>query len=203
MHIRSLAAAIAVFLVTCPATAQEADLILTNGRIWTGESDSPWAQEVAVRGNRILAVGQDGEVARHRTAHTRTVDLGGRLVTPGFIDNHTHFDQAGALLLGVKLLDVAEPRAFAQHLRGPATAERMARLGVIAEVQLYHAIDDMRWMGERIGQERLRWTYAFRTLHDAGVRLSFGSSIPAFYTVANSDVQCAQRLAPSGMVKRQ
>ncbi len=51
------------------------------------------------------------------------------------------------------------------------------RLGGIAEVQPYHAIDDMRWMEERIG-ERIRWTYAFRTMHDAGVLLSFGSDWP-------------------------
>ncbi len=66
----------------------------------------------------------------------------------------------------------------AQHLRGPETAERMARLGVIAEVQPFHAIDDMRWMEERIGAERIRWTYAFRTLDEAGVVLSFGSDWP-------------------------
>jgi predicted amidohydrolase YtcJ len=53
----------------------------------------------------------------------------------------------------------------------------LARSGIIAEVQPYHAIDDMRWMEERIG-ERGRWAYAFRTLHDAGVRLSFGSDWP-------------------------
>lgn len=66
----------------------------------------------------------------------------------------------------------------AQHLRGPETARRMASLGVIAEVQPFHAIDDMRWMEERIGPERIRWTYAFRTLEEAGVRLSFGSDWP-------------------------
>ncbi|HVS04217.1 MAG TPA: amidohydrolase [Thermoanaerobaculia bacterium] len=65
----------------------------------------------------------------------------------------------------------------AQVLRGPEVAARMARLGVVAEVQPYHAIDDMRWMEERIG-ERSRWAYAFRTLHQAGVRLSFGSDWP-------------------------
>ena len=53
----------------------------------------------------------------------------------------------------------------------------MARLGIIAEVQPYHAIDDMRWMEERIG-ERSRWAYAFRTLQNAGVTLSFGSDWP-------------------------
>ena len=65
----------------------------------------------------------------------------------------------------------------AQVLRGPQVAAKMARLGIIAEVQPYHCIDDMRWMGERIG-DRARWAYAFKTLHDAGVLLSFGSDWP-------------------------
>jgi predicted amidohydrolase YtcJ len=64
-----------------------------------------------------------------------------------------------------------------QVLRDAEVADRMARLGVIAEVQPYHAIDDMRWMEERIG-ERSQWAYAFKTLHDAGVMLSFGSDWP-------------------------
>jgi predicted amidohydrolase YtcJ len=72
-----------------------------------------------------------------------------------------------------------------QVMRGPETAQRMARMGIVAEVQPYHAIDDMRWMEERIGQ-RSRWAYAFKTLKDAGVRLSFGSDWPgtnaAWYT---------------------
>jgi predicted amidohydrolase YtcJ len=64
-----------------------------------------------------------------------------------------------------------------QVLRGPEVAHRMARSGILAEVQPYHAIDDMRWMEQRIG-DRARWAYAFRTLHDAGVLLSFGSDWP-------------------------
>lgn len=65
----------------------------------------------------------------------------------------------------------------AQVLRDAKVAARMARLGVTAEVQPYHAIDDMRWMEERIGR-RARGAYAFRTLKDAGVRLCFGSDWP-------------------------
>jgi predicted amidohydrolase YtcJ len=64
-----------------------------------------------------------------------------------------------------------------QVMRGPEVARRMARLGLIAEVQPYHAIDDIRWMEARIGA-RARWAYAFKTLQDAGVRLSFGSDWP-------------------------
>ncbi|MEO8431360.1 MAG: amidohydrolase [Acidobacteriota bacterium] len=62
----------------------------------------------------------------------------------------------------------------AQHLR-QADIPRFARLGVIASMQPYHAIDDGRWAEKRIGRERCRTTYAFRSLLDAGARLAFGS----------------------------
>ncbi len=62
----------------------------------------------------------------------------------------------------------------AQHI-APKDFERFARLGVIASVQPYHAIDDGRWAESRIGHERCKTTYAFRTFLDHGVRLCFGS----------------------------
>ena len=55
---------------------------------------------------------------------------------------------------------------------------RFGELGVIAEVQPYHAIDDMRWMEERIGHERCRGAYAFKSLMEGGALLSFGSDWP-------------------------
>ena len=62
----------------------------------------------------------------------------------------------------------------AQHFR-PEDFVRFAQLGVIASVQPYHAIDDGRWAEKRIGHERAKTTYAFRTFLDHGVRLAFGS----------------------------
>jgi predicted amidohydrolase YtcJ len=103
--------------LAAPAAAQEADLLLTGGRIWTGEPARPWVEAVATRGDRILAVGSAADVERHRTPHTRVVELSGHLVTPGFIDNHTHFNRAGELLLGINLLDVAEPRLLIRRVR--------------------------------------------------------------------------------------
>jgi predicted amidohydrolase YtcJ len=61
----------------------------------------------------------------------------------------------------------------AQHL-SPADIPRFS-LGVIASMQPYHAIDDGRWADKRIGPERARTTYAFRSLLDAGATLAFGS----------------------------
>ena len=72
----------------------------------------------------------------------------------------------------------------AQHL-SPEAITRFAELGVIPSMQPYHAIDDGRWAEKRIGPERLKTTYAFRSLLDAGASLSFGSD----WTVAPIDVR--------------
>jgi len=62
----------------------------------------------------------------------------------------------------------------AQHL-APPEIPRFARLGVIASMQPYHAIDDGRWAEKPLGPERIKGTYAFRSLLDANARLAFGS----------------------------
>ena len=62
----------------------------------------------------------------------------------------------------------------AQHLRRE-DIPRFAKLGVIASMQPYHAIDDGRWAEKKIGLERCRTTYAFRSLLDAGATVVFGS----------------------------
>jgi predicted amidohydrolase YtcJ len=62
----------------------------------------------------------------------------------------------------------------AQHL-SPADVPRFAKLHVVASMQPYHAIDDGRWADKRIGPERVKTTYAFRSLLDSGAVLAFGS----------------------------
>jgi len=62
----------------------------------------------------------------------------------------------------------------AQHLRAQDIA-RFGRNGVIASMQPYHAIDDGRWAEKRIGKERAKTTYAFRSLIDSGATLAFGT----------------------------
>jgi hypothetical protein len=62
----------------------------------------------------------------------------------------------------------------AQHI-APDDFERFARLHVIASMQPYHAIDDGRWVEARIGHERARTSYAWRSLLDHGVTLAFGT----------------------------
>ena len=120
--------AVAAFLIAWPLArlgAQDADLIIRNARVWTGDSARPRAEALAVRGERILAVGSNAEVDRHRSPRTRVIDAGGRLVTPGFIDDHTHLSQAGALLIGANLLDVSSAAPFASRVK--AAVARMSQ----------------------------------------------------------------------------
>jgi predicted amidohydrolase YtcJ len=103
---------------------------------------------------------------------------------------HAIGDKANAIILDVfeKVIAQNGPRdrrwriEHAQHLR-PGDIERMAKLGLIASVQPYHAIDDGRWAEKKIGLDRCRTTYAFRSLLEKGVLLACGSD----WTVAPLD----------------
>lgn len=99
-------------------TSQTApDLALINGRVWTGNKSAPWAEAVASRGERIVAVGSNDEIKKLIAASTRVIDLQGRLALPGFIDDHTHFIDSGFHLLSVELRDAATPAEFARRIK--------------------------------------------------------------------------------------
>src|SRR5712692_10623795 len=70
------------------------DLIFTNGKIVTVDDRFNVAQAVAVTGGRIVAVGKKQDNAKLAGAATRKIDLGGKTVIPGLIDNHAHFMRA-------------------------------------------------------------------------------------------------------------
>jgi predicted amidohydrolase YtcJ len=86
------------------------DLILSVGRIWTGDAERPWAQAIAVRDGLILAVGTLEEILRLRSATTRVIERPDAFAMPGLIDAHGHMASLGAGLetidfRGVKSLD--------------------------------------------------------------------------------------------------
>jgi predicted amidohydrolase YtcJ len=97
-----------------------ADLVLVNGRIYTVDAARPWAEAVAIAGDRILAVGTSAEVRALVGSRTRTIDLRGMFASPAFNDAHVHIDSTGSLLVGVNLLDVHEPGAFRDRIRDAA-----------------------------------------------------------------------------------
>lgn len=85
---------LAALLLPCAAQSQAAEVILTGGKVFTADSTRPWAEAVAIRGDRIVAVGSASEVGRLVGSSTRTIQLGGRVVVPGFNDAHDHIGGA-------------------------------------------------------------------------------------------------------------
>ncbi len=96
------------------------DLALVNGRIWTGSVARPWAEAVAVRGERITAVGTTAEMRLLAGPGTKLVDLGGSLVLPGFIDSHAHFLAGGFALKTVDLRNAASRGEFVARIAAKA-----------------------------------------------------------------------------------
>ncbi len=101
-----------------------ATLLLTNGKIWTGDPARPFVAAVAVRDGRILAAGSAEEAGRAAGASATVIDLRGRLAVPGFIDNHVHFVGSGFEISGVQLRDAATPAEFSRRI-----GEEARRLG--------------------------------------------------------------------------
>lgn len=109
---RSSLALVSLFLLCGPLAADSrrprADLVLHNGKVFTADAQRPWAEAVAVRGSRILAVGDDAPVRALEGPDTVSVDLGGRVVVPGFNDAHAHLG-VGLPRLTLPPIDIPGP----------------------------------------------------------------------------------------------
>ncbi|HLW81131.1 MAG TPA: amidohydrolase [Candidatus Acidoferrales bacterium] len=105
-----------------PANAQQkdvpADLVLTNGDVYTVDSAHPRAQAIAIRGEKIVAVGANDEIRPWIGPRTRVIDLHGRFAMPGFNDAHTHLASAGMKQLNVNIEGAKSLADFQQRIRG-------------------------------------------------------------------------------------
>lgn len=82
-----------------------ADIIFFNGEVYTVDINRSWAQAVAVRGSKIIYVGNDSDVMKFKGKGTRLVDLENRMLMPGFQDSHVHPIEAGMAYIGCSLHD--------------------------------------------------------------------------------------------------
>lgn len=112
----------ALWLWPALLTAAQANLILKNGRIWTADPANPWVEALAVRGNRIMAVGDNLVVAALAAPDARVIDLGGRLAAPGFNDAHIHFLAGSLGLLDADLAGACTVPELQKRIRDFATA---------------------------------------------------------------------------------
>lgn len=104
------------------AAEAPADLILSGGRVWTADASRPWAEAVAVRGDRIVFVGSSTGAGAFRGPKTQVIELGGRLVTPGFNDAHLHLVSGAVTLERVDLIEAQDTAAVQAAIRSFAAA---------------------------------------------------------------------------------
>jgi predicted amidohydrolase YtcJ len=123
-----------VLLSSCIAQTQEqpampkADVIFTHGNVYTGVVEASSfksikrAQSIAVRGDRIEAVGENADILKLKGPETQVIDLGGKFIMPGFNDAHAHLSNGGLDRLNVNLLGVKSLDEFRERIRAKVDA---------------------------------------------------------------------------------
>jgi hypothetical protein len=121
-----VAACVMVFAVTRMAAAAPADRIIRGGPIVTVNPAQPNAEAVAIAEGKIVAVGSEADVMKHKGEATEVIDLGGKTLVPGFVDGHSHF---------FSLIDVQTQALCASPPAGPCTnvADVIAALKQVQE----------------------------------------------------------------------
>ena len=90
--------------------------IFVTGHIWTADARRPWAEAVALRDEKIVAVGSREELTRYRGDKTRVIDASGGMVVPGLIDSHIHLIDGGLRLSSVQLRDAGSQDEFVRRI---------------------------------------------------------------------------------------
>ena len=97
--------------------AESANLIFLNGNIYTLNATQPHAEAIALKGERILFAGSNEEVKKRADAGTKTIDLHGQTVVPGFTDSHYHIFGVGERLITLNLANATSHEAFLKELK--------------------------------------------------------------------------------------
>lgn len=97
--------------------AQSMETAFINGKIYTVNEKQPVAEAVVVQGNKIIFVGSNVEAKKIIDNSTNVIDLKGKLMLPGFIDNHVHFINGGFYLLGIDLRPAKSTKEFKEILK--------------------------------------------------------------------------------------
>ena len=105
-----------IFGISC--SGNKVDKIYINAKIWTGDSSNSSASVMAIKGDKIIYVGNDAS----RYAAAEVIDLQGKRLLPGFTDNHTHFLSAGYGLASVQLKDAMTRQEFINRIKAFCSA---------------------------------------------------------------------------------
>jgi predicted amidohydrolase YtcJ len=117
---------VVIFLTNRGPRVEPADLVLTNGQVVTVDEKVPEAQAIAVRGDKVEAVGSVKDIKRYIGPETRVIDLEGKLAIPGLIESHGHFMGLGSSKL---ILDLTKTRSWDDIVAMVGEAAKSARPG--------------------------------------------------------------------------
>ncbi|WP_152286601.1 amidohydrolase [Flavicella marina] len=92
-------------LISCKSQTERADIIFTNGKVYTVNNEQPWAEAVAIKGNKIIFVGSARDVEKHIGEETEINDLRGKTLMPGFISAHDHLIASAWTSSGVQIYE--------------------------------------------------------------------------------------------------
>lgn len=107
-----------IFLIfTTNACTNKPKIAFINGKIYTVNEKLPFAEAVITQGEKIVFVGSQRDAEELIEKNTKKIDLKGRLMLPGFIDNHTHFAHGGFYLLGIDLRPAKSTQEFKQLVK--------------------------------------------------------------------------------------
>lgn len=101
---------------TACKTTESPTLAIVNARIWTGDEAQPWAEAIAINGEKIIHVGSSEEVRKMLTDSTKLIDAQGQMLVPGFNDSHVHFIDGGFGLSSVSLRDAKTKQEFIDRI---------------------------------------------------------------------------------------
>lgn len=106
---------LAAFILSC-SSKNAPDLVLINGNVWTGEHESAFEEAVAIKNNKIIAVGKTTDINALADSKTQVIDLKGKLVTAGFNDAHIHFLSGSLGLAEVDMTNTKSPADVADRV---------------------------------------------------------------------------------------
>ena len=102
---------------------QDAELLMLNGKVYTVNHEQSWAEAIAITDGRIIWVGNSEEANQWQGERTRTIDLGGKMVLPGFQDIHIHPVHSGVSYQQCALFDVEGVELLQQRIKQCAESE--------------------------------------------------------------------------------
>ncbi len=175
---------IIAFLLLAGCRGGGPDIVLTGGRIFTADDARPWAEALAIKGDRIVAVGDAASIRALAGSSTRIIELAGRVVVPGINDAHGH--EPGSLP-GAKWLDVAQDATIEDLFDVLRTGAEKYPEGTLLRAELPLSLfDDPRLSREQLDARVPR----HRVLLDAlGGHATVHNSLALQYRGLGEDVQ--------------